>query len=97
MQRGALEISITKNDFIHQRINWNAYKLYFHSYYEISGLSLRDLFPELIPGRRDGEVGQLPPKNRGPNGEEWSDRRHTPNSSPRLRQQVGRRRIPHPA
>jgi DNA-binding protein H-NS len=45
---------------------------------QATGLSLRDLFPELLPGRRGGEAGSLPPKYRGPNGEEWSGRGHTP-------------------
>jgi DNA-binding protein H-NS len=45
---------------------------------QATGLSLRDLFPELLPGRRSGETGSLPPKYRGPNGEEWSGRGHTP-------------------
>ena len=45
---------------------------------QATGLSLRDLFPELLPGRRGGESGSLPPKYRGPNGEEWSGRGHTP-------------------
>jgi DNA-binding protein H-NS len=45
---------------------------------QTSGLSLRDLFPELLPGRRGGEAGSIPPKYRGPNGEEWSGRGHTP-------------------
>jgi DNA-binding protein H-NS len=45
---------------------------------QATGLSLRDLFPELLPGRRSGEAGSLPPKYRGPNGEEWSGRGHTP-------------------
>jgi len=43
-----------------------------------SGLSLRDLFPELLPSRRGGEPGSLPAKYRGPNGEAWSGRGHTP-------------------
>src|SRR3954471_1677541 len=43
---------------------------------QASGLSLRDLFPELLPGRRGGEP--IPPKYRGPNGEIWSGRGHTP-------------------
>jgi len=46
-----------------------------------SGLSLRDLFPELLPTtsrkRADGEA--LPPKFRGPNGETWSGRGRLPN------------------
>src|SRR5690242_9544934 len=33
---------------------------------QASGLSLRDLFPELLPGRRGGEGGPIPPKFRGP-------------------------------
>jgi hypothetical protein len=41
-------------------------------------LSLRDLFPDLLPGRRVGETGSIPSKYRGPNGEEWSGRGHTP-------------------
>src|SRR4051794_13675798 len=45
---------------------------------QATGLSLRDLFPELLPGRRSGEAGPVPPKYRGPNGEEWSGRGHTP-------------------
>jgi DNA-binding protein H-NS len=45
---------------------------------QATGLSLRDLFPELLPGRRSGEAGSIPPKYRGPNGEEWSGRGHTP-------------------
>jgi DNA-binding protein H-NS len=45
---------------------------------QATGLSLRDLFPELLPGRRGGEAGSIPPKYRGPNGEEWSGRGHTP-------------------
>jgi len=45
---------------------------------QATGLTLRDLFPELLPGRRSGEAGSLPPKYRGPNGEEWSGRGHTP-------------------
>jgi DNA-binding protein H-NS len=45
---------------------------------QATGLSLRDLFPELLPGRRGGEAGSIPPKFRGPNGEEWSGRGHTP-------------------
>jgi DNA-binding protein H-NS len=45
---------------------------------QATGLSLRDLFPELLPGRRSGEAGPIPPKFRGPNGEEWSGRGHTP-------------------
>jgi len=45
-----------------------------------SGLSLPDLFPELLPAlnRKRGEGGQLPPKYRGPNGETWSGRGHEP-------------------
>jgi DNA-binding protein H-NS len=43
---------------------------------QATGLSLRDLFPELLPGCRSGEP--IPPKFRGPNGEEWSGRGHTP-------------------
>jgi DNA-binding protein H-NS len=45
-----------------------------------SGLSLRDLFPELLPssGRSRGEGAPLPPKYRGPNDEVWSGRGHTP-------------------
>jgi DNA-binding protein H-NS len=46
-----------------------------------SGLSLRDLFPELLPStsrkRADGDA--LPPKFRGPNGETWSGRGRLPN------------------
>jgi DNA-binding protein H-NS len=46
-----------------------------------SGLSLRDLFPELLPSssrkRADGDA--LPPKFRGPNGETWSGRGRMPN------------------
>src|SRR4051812_27655769 len=45
---------------------------------QATGLSLRDLFPELLPGRRSGEAGSIPPRYRGPNGEEWSGRGHTP-------------------
>jgi DNA-binding protein H-NS len=45
---------------------------------QATGLSLRDLFPELLPGRRGGEAGPVPSKYRGPNGEEWSGRGHTP-------------------
>jgi DNA-binding protein H-NS len=45
---------------------------------QATGLSLRDLFPELLPGRRGGEASSIPPKFRGPNGEEWSGRGHTP-------------------
>jgi DNA-binding protein H-NS len=45
---------------------------------QATGLSLRDLFPELLPGRRSGEAGSIPPKYQGPNGEEWSGRGHTP-------------------
>jgi DNA-binding protein H-NS len=78
MQREALEFSITKNKFMHQRINWKVYKLHFHFYLEINGLSLRDLFPKLLLGRRSGEAGSIPPKYRSPNGEEWSGRGHTP-------------------
>src|SRR3954463_6939996 len=45
---------------------------------QATDLSLRDLFPELLPGRRSGETSSIPPKFRGPNGEEWSGRGHTP-------------------
>jgi DNA-binding protein H-NS len=45
---------------------------------QASGLSLRDLFPELLPGRRKGEGGPVPPKYRGPLGETWSGRGHIP-------------------
>jgi DNA-binding protein H-NS len=45
---------------------------------QATGLSLRDLFPELLPGRRSSEAGSIPPKYRGPNQEEWSGRGHTP-------------------
>jgi len=45
-----------------------------------TGLSLGDLFPELLPqtGRKRGEGGPVPPKYRGPNGEMWSGRGHEP-------------------
>jgi DNA-binding protein H-NS len=45
-----------------------------------SGLSLRDLFPDLLPqpSRRRGESGPVPPKYQGPNGETWSGRGHEP-------------------
>jgi DNA-binding protein H-NS len=45
-----------------------------------AGLSLPDLFPELLPSitRKGGEGGQLPAKYRGPNGETWSGRGHEP-------------------
>jgi len=45
-----------------------------------SGLSLRDLFPELLPqpGRKRGEGGPVLPKYRGPNNEIWSGRGHEP-------------------
>jgi DNA-binding protein H-NS len=54
------------------------YKIHFHFYLKINGLSLRNLFPELLPGRRVGETGPIPSKYRGPNGEEWSGRGNTP-------------------
>jgi len=45
-----------------------------------SGLSLRDLFPDLLPqpGRRRGESGPVLPKYQGPDGETWSGRGHEP-------------------
>jgi DNA-binding protein H-NS len=45
-----------------------------------SGLSLRELFPELLPAatQRRGDGTPLQPKYRGPNGEVWSGRGHTP-------------------
>jgi len=43
-----------------------------------SGLSIGDLFPELVPSRSRGEGGTVPPKYRGPNGETWSGRGHQP-------------------
>jgi len=57
-----------------------------------SGLSLRDLFPELLPGRRSGEGGgPVPPKYRGPMGETWSGRGHSPKWLTAL-EATGRRR-----
>jgi len=43
-----------------------------------SGLSLGDLFPELVPGRKRTQGEPVPPKFQGPNGELWTGRGHEP-------------------
>ena len=46
-----------------------------------TGLSLRDLFPELLPSasRKRTDGGALPPKFKGPHGETWTGRGRLPN------------------
>jgi DNA-binding protein H-NS len=46
-----------------------------------SGLSLRDLFPELLPTstRKRTDGAAIPPKFKGPNGETWTGRGRLPN------------------
>jgi DNA-binding protein H-NS len=46
-----------------------------------TGLSLRDLFPDLLPSasRKRGDGGALPPKFKGPHGETWTGRGRLPN------------------
>jgi DNA-binding protein H-NS len=46
-----------------------------------TGLTLRDLFPELLPtsSRKRTDNSALPPKYKGPNGETWTGRGRLPN------------------
>jgi DNA-binding protein H-NS len=48
---------------------------------QTTGLSLRDLFPELLPtgSRKRTDGAAIPPKFRGPNGETWTGRGRLPN------------------